>query len=70
MRTKLRCSFCNKTEDDVKKLVAGPHVYICDGCVKIATDIMEHDVPASPRRESLIRRLLRHFSASERLMST
>ena len=63
MRTKLRCSFCNKSEDDVKKLVAGPHVYICDGCVKIATDIMEHDYPATPRRESFIKRPFRGLFA-------
>ena len=61
MRTKLRCSFCNKSEDDVEKLVAGPHVYICDGCVKIATDIMERDYPVSPRKESFIKRFFRNF---------
>ncbi len=69
MRTKLRCSFCNKSEDDVQKLVAGPHVYICDACVKIATDIMEHDHPAPRRRESLLERLFRHFSSSEQVTS-
>jgi ATP-dependent protease Clp ATPase subunit len=37
----LRCSFCRKRETEVSKLVAGPHVYICDECVAIATRIME-----------------------------
>ncbi|PYQ62716.1 MAG: hypothetical protein DMF58_00990, partial [Acidobacteria bacterium] len=37
MTTRLRCSFCNKSEDEVEKLIAGPNVYICDACVKIAT---------------------------------
>ena len=33
---KIRCSFCNKTEDQVRKLIAGPSgVYICDECVEI-----------------------------------
>ena len=36
----LRCSFCRKNSDEVQKLVAGPHVYICDECVAIASRIM------------------------------
>ena len=36
----LRCSFCGKNETEVLKLVAGPRVYICDGCVAIASQIM------------------------------
>ena len=52
MTTRLRCSFCNKSEDEVEKLVAGPNVYICDACVKIATDIMEHSGPAAPRERA------------------
>jgi ATP-dependent protease Clp ATPase subunit len=30
------CSFCGKSEDDVRKLVAGPHVFICDECVELS----------------------------------
>jgi ATP-dependent Clp protease ATP-binding subunit ClpX len=37
---RLRCSFCGKSETEVLKLVAGPRVYICDGCVAIASQIM------------------------------
>jgi hypothetical protein len=48
MSRQLRCSFCRKSEDQVSKLVAGPNVYICDACVKIATDIMEHSGPGAP----------------------
>ena len=36
----LRCSFCNKSQRDVKKLIAGPTVYICDECVDICLDII------------------------------
>lgn len=37
-----RCSFCNKSQRDVKKLIAGPNVYICDECVAICNDILAH----------------------------
>jgi hypothetical protein len=36
----LCCSFCGKLEDEVKKLVAGPDVYICDACVHVCTRLM------------------------------
>lgn len=39
---KVRCSFCNKTQDQVHKLIAGPSgVYICDECIDICEDILE-----------------------------
>ncbi|MGH8704688.1 MAG: ClpX C4-type zinc finger protein [Burkholderiales bacterium] len=38
---KLRCSFCGKDADQVRKLVAGPKAYICDECVAIADGIMK-----------------------------
>ena len=40
--TKLRCSFCGKNEDQVKKLVAGAKAYICDECVAKAERIMKN----------------------------
>ena len=41
---KLRCSFCNKTQDQVKKLIAGHNgVYICDECVEICSDILDEE---------------------------
>jgi hypothetical protein len=36
----LRCSFCNKTQEDVKKLIAGPNVFICDECVETCREII------------------------------
>lgn len=39
----LRCSFCNKSQRDVKKLIAGPTVYICDECIGICLDILNED---------------------------
>jgi ATP-dependent protease Clp ATPase subunit len=46
----LRCSFCYKKESQVRKLVAGPRVYICDECCAIASRIMSDssgEVPSS-----------------------
>jgi len=38
------CSFCAKTQDEVKKLVAGPDVYICDGCIQLCLEILDEDI--------------------------
>ncbi|MDQ6873217.1 MAG: hypothetical protein M3037_14635 [Gemmatimonadota bacterium] len=54
MRRNLRCSFCGKSENDVEKLVAGPNVYICNTCVRIATDIMNNSSPQGPVVRSTI----------------
>src|SRR3972149_1038593 len=35
----LKCSFCGKSQNDVRKLIAGPTVYICDECIELCTDI-------------------------------
>jgi ATP-dependent Clp protease ATP-binding subunit ClpX len=42
----LRCSFCNKSQNDVKKLIAGPTVFICDECVDVCNEIISDDVTA------------------------
>ena len=39
----LRCSFCNKSQNDVKKLIAGPTVFICDECVEVCNEIISDD---------------------------
>jgi ATP-dependent Clp protease ATP-binding subunit ClpX len=41
--SRLRCSFCGKTQDQVKKLIAGPEVYICDECVELCNEILEEE---------------------------
>ncbi len=43
-RGKLKCSFCGKTQDQVKKLVAGPGVYICDECIELCNEIIEEEL--------------------------
>ncbi len=47
-RKQLRCSFCNKTQDQVRKLIAGPGVYICDECIEICSEIIEEEFDGEP----------------------
>ena len=39
----LRCSFCNKDQNDVRKLIAGPTVFICDECVDLCREIIDEE---------------------------
>ena len=48
--SKVRCSFCGKEARDVRKLIAGPKVYICDECVALCRDIIEEDRQREPER--------------------
>jgi ATP-dependent Clp protease ATP-binding subunit ClpX len=50
----LRCSFCGKSQDEVKKLIAGPTVYICDECIDLCNDIILEEGTAE-KREGLKR---------------
>ena len=53
---KLNCSFCGKVQDEVKKLIAGPSVYICNECVDLCNDIIEEEIKndeESPYDQSL-----------------
>ncbi len=47
-KKQLKCSFCGKTQEQVRKLIAGPNVYICDECIELCADIIyeEYDVLA------------------------
>ena len=40
----LKCSFCGKTQEQVRKLVAGPGVYICDECIELCNEIIEEEL--------------------------
>src|ERR1700751_4950804 len=42
----LCCSFCGKNQREVKKLIAGPTVYICDECIELCNDIIAEEAPA------------------------
>jgi ATP-dependent Clp protease ATP-binding subunit ClpX len=52
----LYCSFCGKSQHEVKKLIAGPSVFICDECIELCNDIIRDEVPgrrqAAPRPAS------------------
>ena len=39
----VKCSFCGKTQENVKRIVAGPGVYICDECIKVCSNILEDE---------------------------
>ena len=39
----VRCSFCGKPQEAVKKIIAGPGVFICDECVALCTDIIDEE---------------------------
>lgn len=41
--SRLKCSFCGKSQDQVKKLIAGPEVYICDECVELCNEILDEE---------------------------
>jgi hypothetical protein len=44
-RIKRQCSFCGKRENEVRKLIAGPGVFICDQCVALANEIVHNEGP-------------------------
>ena len=48
--SRVRCSFCGKEARDVRKLIAGPKVYICDECVSLCREIIEEDRQREPER--------------------
>src|SRR3970282_833446 len=47
----LKCSFCGKSQNDVRKLIAGPTVYICDECVELWNDIIAEEWEEERSRE-------------------
>ena len=50
---KICCSFCGKSQDEAKKLVAGPkNIYICDECVDLCCQIIYEEFPAEPVHSS------------------
>ena len=47
----LKCSFCGKSQDRVRKLIAGPGIYICDECVELCSEIIDEDMDIEPGDE-------------------
>ncbi|MGB3595889.1 MAG: ClpX C4-type zinc finger protein, partial [Pseudomonas neustonica] len=48
----LYCSFCGKSQHEVRKLIAGPSVFICDECVDLCNDIIREEVQESQAESS------------------
>ncbi|MGB3070906.1 MAG: ATP-dependent Clp protease ATP-binding subunit ClpX [Ottowia sp.] len=48
----LYCSFCGKSQHEVKKLIAGPSVFICDECIDLCNDIIRDELPATTEAEA------------------
>lgn len=64
--TRIRCSFCNKTQDQVRKLIAGPSgIYICDECVDICADIIDEEYEEAPASEQMEINLLKPVEIKE-----
>ena len=47
----LHCSFCGKSQHEVKKLIAGPSVFICDECIDLCTEIIQEEIAKLPKEE-------------------
>jgi len=54
-RETLSCSFCGKSQKEVKKLIAGPTVYICDECIGLCNDIIAEEIAGDEKREQKLR---------------
>src|SRR5258707_6436613 len=51
----LCCSFCGKSQKEVKKLIAGPTVYICDECIGLCNDIIAEEIDKEEARDQKLR---------------
>src|SRR5512133_1257345 len=54
-RETLSCSFCGKSQKEVKKLIAGPTVYICDECIGLCNDIIAEEIAGEEKKEQKFR---------------
>ena len=62
---KLRCSFCGKNQDEVRRLIAGPTVYICDECIDLCNDIILEE--GANEKAAVMQRLLTPREINQRL---
>lgn len=53
----LSCSFCGKTQEEVKKLIAGPNVFICNECIELCNEILKEDLEDSIKDDSALKLL-------------
>ena len=52
-----RCSFCGKSQEQVRKLIAGQGVYICDECINLCQEIIEEEMLEAPKAKPAVARL-------------
>ena len=55
-KRQLKCSFCGKTQDQVRRLIAGPNVYICDECVELCDEIIQEEMEETIEDDTLCHR--------------
>ena len=63
-KSTLYCSFCGKSQHEVRKLIAGPTVFICDECVELCNDIIREETKAGIAKIPTIKRINTFFPAS------
>jgi hypothetical protein len=66
----LRCSFCNKSQRHVKKLIAGPSVYICDECVEVCNAILDPNPEVGNEIRDAVEALLRSQQLGEHALAS
>lgn len=52
-KRQLKCSFCGKNQEQVRRLIAGPNVYICDECVELCDEIIQEEVEETTEEETV-----------------
>ena len=52
-KRQLKCSFCGKNQEQVRRLIAGPNVYICDECVELCDEIIQEEVEEITEEEAI-----------------
>ena len=69
-KRRYRCSFCGKAQTEVKTLVAGPGVFICDECVHLCQEIIVKEVAAPASKQRVLGSLLPDNAPTEMLLKT
>ncbi len=62
-----RCSFCNKAQNEVRKLIAGPGVFICDECVNLCKNIIDKELQETSRKRISRMKILKPIELKQRL---
>ena len=66
----LYCSFCGKSQHEVKKLIAGPSVFICDRCIELCNDIIRDEIAGAGTASQRVRNCRFHGRSAQSSTST